>query len=360
MKKIYAEEIKENENIETTFLVKDKKLAVGKTGKPYLVVHLMDKTGDIEGREWNDAERFSTFFKADDFVKVKGVVVSYMGKLQLKISNIKRVDDSEVNREDFSPVSKRSFDEMFSELKGIVDSIEDKYLFKLMLSIINDKSLSESLKHAPAAKAMHHVYLGGLLEHILSLCRLIDNVCDHYNSDKKIVNRDLLITGAILHDIGKTKELSYSRSFGYTDEGRLLGHITIGVEMVEEKIRKINGFPQQLSMLVKHMILSHHGQYDYGSPKRPKTMEATILSYLDDLDAKVNSIEAFIEKERNSETNWTSYHRLFERNIYTENFLEYEENDAKEPEKSNNAEKEENREKSELSHGRTMTLFENL
>lgn len=324
MNKIYAKEIKENENIETIFLVKNKKLAVGKTGKSYLVVNLMDKTGELEGREWNDAQRFSTLFKEDDFVKVKGVVVSYMGKLQLKILNIKKIDDSEVSPEDFSPVAKRDFDEMFSELEGIVNSIEDKYLLELMLSIVNDKSLSEDLKHAPAAKAMHHVYLGGLLEHVLSLCSLINNVCAHYNSDKKIVNRDLLITGAILHDIGKTKELSYSRSFGYTDEGRLLGHITIGVEIVEEKIRKIKDFPQQLSMLIKHMILSHHGQYEYGSPKRPKTMEATILSYLDDLDAKVNSVQAFIEKERNSETNWTSYHRLFERNIYTENFLEYE------------------------------------
>ena len=225
MNKIYAEDIKENENIETTFLVKDKKLAVGKTGKSYLVVNLMDKTGELEGREWNDAERFSTLFKADDFVKVKGVVVSYMGKLQLKILNIKKIDDSEVKLEDFSPVAKRDFDDMFSELKGIVNSIEDKYLLELMVSIVNDKSLCEDLKHAPAAKAMHHVYLGVLLEHILSLCSLINNVCAHYNSDEKIVNRDLLITGAILHDIGKTKELSYSRSFGYTDEGRLLGHI---------------------------------------------------------------------------------------------------------------------------------------
>jgi len=355
MKETYAAEIKEHEHVEDIFLVKDKKLAVGKTGKSYLVVALMDKTGEVEGREWNDAERFSTLFKADDFVRVKGVVVSYMGKLQLKITNIKKVDDGAVNPEDFSPVSKRGFDEMLSELKEILESIEDKYLLKLMLSIVNDKSLCEALKRAPAAKAMHHVYLGGLLEHILSLCSLINNVCAHYNSDEKIVNRDLLITGAILHDIGKTRELSYSRSFGYTDEGRLLGHITIGVEMVEEKIRKIENFPRQLSVLLKHMILSHHGQYEYGSPKRPKTMEATILSYLDDLDAKVNSVQSFIEKERNSETNWTSYHRLFERNIYTQNFLEYEEEPDKETKNKSDSSESPNHDR-----GQTLTLFDNL
>jgi 3'-5' exoribonuclease len=174
---------------------------------------------------------------------------------------------------------------------------------------------------APAAKGMHHVYLGGLLEHSLAVVALVNQVAPLY----PVLDRDLLVVGALLHDIGKVREMSYTRSFDYTDEGKLIGHITIGVEMITEKVMQIKSFPSELAMLVKHLILSHHGQYEYGSPKRPKTLEATVLNYLDDMDAKINGITAHINKESGATGNWTAYHRLYDRYFYTGGGREAEE-----------------------------------
>ena len=346
MKTIFAADIRENDNVDTVFLVKSKSLAVGRTGKPYLSVSLMDKTGDMEGRVWDDAERFASGFETDDFAAVKAKAVSYMGKLQLKITSIRRVDDSEAALGDFLPIAKRDPEKMFADLKDIVSTTKDKFLKALIRSIMDDKTISANLKTAPAAKGMHHVYIGGLLEHVLSLCKLVDLVSGHYGKE---INRDLLLAGAVLHDIGKTRELSYSRSFGYTDEGRLVGHITIGVEILEDKIRNIDGFPQELAILLKHMILSHHGEYEYGSPKRPKTLEATILSYLDDLDAKVNSIQCLIEKDSGNGSGWTSFHRLFNRYIYKGNCLPVEKDETA---------KEEAARQDDPEKGRMMSLFD--
>jgi len=317
MKEIFAKDLKEHDNFDSLFLVASKNLSAGKTGKSYLAVSLMDKTGSIEGRVWDNAEHFAGLFDAEDFVHVKGSVSAYMGKLQVKVTSISRIDDNDVDVKDFLPTARRPVDEMFEELIHIAGAMKDRFLKQLVLDMFSDTKIADDYKHAPAAKGMHHVYIGGLLEHSLSLCSLAEKVCGHYEG----VNLDLITTGAILHDVGKTRELSYSRAFGYTDEGRLLGHITIGVEMIDEKIRKIEGFPAELAMLVKHMILSHHGVYEYGSPKRPKTVEATILSYLDDLDAKVNSLQALIESEAESASNWTGYHRLYDRYIYKGNCL---------------------------------------
>ena len=319
MKHKYAAQISENDSLKDVFLVKSKTLSMGKTGKPYLVLSLMDKTGDLEGRVWDNADAAADKFDVDDFIKVGGTVSSYLGKLQLKISHVERVNDSDVNIGDFLPTSEVSPDEMFAQLQEIVETVKDENIKDLLAELLGDDELSADFKKAPAAKGMHHVYIGGLLEHVLSICRLIDHVCAHYGDR---INRDILIAGAIFHDIGKTRELSYLRSFGYTDEGRLIGHITIGVEILDNKIRAIEGFPQKLSLLLKHMILSHHGEYEYGSPKRPKTVEATILSYLDDLDAKVNSIHSLIDNDKSNESDWTGYHRLFERYIYKINGLD--------------------------------------
>jgi 3'-5' exoribonuclease len=177
---------------------------------------------------------------------------------------------------------------------------------------------------APAAKGMHHVYLGGLLEHSLAVAKLVDAMNPLYQG----LNRDLLIAGALLHDVGKVREMTYMRSFDYSDEGKLIGHITIGVEMLQERISALPGFPVELGMLLKHMLLSHHGQYEYGSPKRPKTVEATILNYLDDLDSKINGIRTHIRKEPDNPSRWTSYHRLYDRYFFKENCLHEEEQDG--------------------------------
>lgn len=348
MKGIFVRDIRENSDVKALFLVKEKTLAVGKTGKPYLALTLMDRTGEMDGRVWDDAESFSTRFDADDFVRVEGRAVSYMGKLQLRISEIEKVDENDVVPRDFLPSAERDPEEMFTDLEKVVDSLKDGHIRTLMNAMLGDPRIAQDLKHAPAAKGMHHVYVGGLIEHVLSLCRLIDLVCGHYGGG---INRDLLVAGAILHDIGKTRELSYTRSFSYTDEGRLIGHITIGVEMLDEKIRNIEDFPQELAMLLKHMILSHHGEYEYGSPKRPKTLEATILNYLDDLDAKVNSIRCHITRDSENGSNWTSYHRLFDRYIYKENFMPAAGDEGADRREDPAGEE-------ELAAGKTMTLFE--
>lgn len=353
MKQLFAANVRENDIIEDLFLVKGKNLSIGKTGKSYLVVSLMDKTGDLEGRVWDDAERISNDFDIDDFVRVKGRVSAYMGKLQLKISSVAKVDESEVCLEDFLPSAAISPDLMFSDLEGIVETVKDPFIKKLLLTAMQDKELSQGLKNAPAAKGMHHVYIGGLLEHVLSLCCLINLVSSHYGER---INRDLLLAGAIFHDIGKIRELSYKRSFGYTDEGRLVGHITIGVEILDDLTRSIDGFPAELSMLLKHMILSHHGEYEYGSPKKPKTLEATILSYLDDLDAKVNSIQSLIDGENGNGTNWTGYHRLFERYIYKGNGMDYTAEEDVPRQKI--ADREKTPSPSEIPKGKTLTLFD--
>jgi 3'-5' exoribonuclease len=237
----------------------------------------------------------------------------YLWKMQLIVSELRRVPESEVTLADFLPEAQRCIDEMCRELAGVVASLKDRHLARLLASFFDDETFLAQYRVAPAAKGMHHVYLGGLLEHSLSVVRLVDVILPLYQG----LNRDLLVTGALLHDVGKVREMSYLRSFDYTDEGKLIGHITIGVEMIHDKVSQIPDFPPELAMLLKHMILSHHGQYEYGSPKRPKTVEATVLNYLDDLDSKINGIRSHIAKEPEG-TRWTSYHRLYDRYFYRE------------------------------------------
>ncbi|MBI5969922.1 MAG: HD domain-containing protein [Deltaproteobacteria bacterium] len=314
MKKIFVKDIKEKDHISGPFLAAKKETGIGKTGKPYLVIRLMDSTGDIEARIWDDAEGAAKRFDKDDVVAIKGYAVAYQGGIQLNVSDIYALPETDYSIRDFLPSSKRDPDEMMAELDGVISGVEDKHLKALLTSIFKDAEIRGLYKTAPAAKTMHHPYLGGLVEHVLSMCGLAASVAGHY---KNGVNKDLLMAGAILHDIGKIYELSYRRSFDYTDEGRLIGHITIGVELMDAHIGKINDFPRQLAVLMKHMILSHHGQLEFGSPKRPKTLEAIILSYLDDMDAKVAAVKALIGNNgKVNDSNWTPYQKLFERYIY--------------------------------------------
>lgn len=310
--KILVSEIKENDKIESYFLVKDKNIAMAKNGKPYINIKLIDKSGEIEGRVWDNAEEISTHFEKNDIVTVKGRASLYQGKIQLSIVDVRKAPEGTASADDFLPRSAKEPDEMLSELKGIISGIRDTYLKKLMDSFMNDKQFVELLKTAPAAKGMHHVYIGGLLEHTLSVARLVTELSKQYAG----VNKDLLLTGSILHDMGKTKELSYKAAFDYTDEGRLLGHIIIGIQMLDEKIRGIEGFPEKTAMLLRHMIASHHGELEFGSPKRPKTLEALLLHNIEDMDAKVNAYQAALSKDTNEETSWTSYQKMFERYLY--------------------------------------------
>lgn len=310
--KIYVSEIKENEKVESYFLVKDKNIAMAKNGKPYINIKLMDKSGEIEGRVWDNAEEIARQFEKNDIVAVKGRGALYQGKTQLSLIDVRKAPEGVASAGDFLPRSERDPDEMLSELKGIIADIKDPHLKKLMDSFMGDKPFVELFKTAPAAKGMHHVYIGGLLEHTLSVAHLVVELSRHYSS----VNKDILLTGSILHDMGKTKELSYKAAFDYTDEGRLLGHIIIGIQMLDEKIREIEGFPEKTAMLLRHMIASHHGELEFGSPKRPKTLEALLLHHIEDMDAKANAYQIAVAKETNEETSWTPYQKMFERYLY--------------------------------------------
>ncbi|MDD2338176.1 MAG: HD domain-containing protein [Geobacteraceae bacterium] len=312
MTKMFVSEIKDRSLVDSVFLVKEKISALARNGKPYLTLHLMDKSGEIEGRVWENVESFGQLFEKDNFIRVQAKATVYLGKMQLIISEIARVADSKVALEDFLPEGDRDGAEMLVELTALVESCSDEHLRKLLQSFFEDADFLQLYQTAPAAKGMHHVYLGGLLEHSLSVARLVDQIMPLY----PVLHRDLLIAGALLHDVGKVREMTYLRSFDYSDEGKLLGHISIGVEMIHEKICRMDGFPVELAMLLKHMILSHHGQYEFGSPKRPKTIEATVLNYLDDLDSKINGIRTHMRKELVNQSRWTGYHRLYDRYFY--------------------------------------------
>ncbi|MCX8011655.1 MAG: HD domain-containing protein [Desulfobacterota bacterium] len=323
VKGIFISGINKNSEVEGIFLVKEKHMGVTKGGVPYLSLKLMDRTGEINARVWEEAVYYDQIFGQDDFIMVSGYASIYQGGMQLVITNLRKCPEEEIDLEDFLPASPFPIEAMLSELQLIIEDIKDKYLRELLRLFFADKEFLRLFSTAPAAKILHHGYLGGLLEHSLSLARLARMVADNYDD----INRDLLLTGAILHDIGKVYEISFQRTFDYTDEGRLLGHIMIGAEMVEKRIDKITGFPLELRMVIKHMILSHHGDYIYGSPKRPKTVEALILYYLDDLDAKVNGFQQFLSKSKTQQSRWSEFHKFFDRFLFKNSYTSTETSD---------------------------------
>jgi 3'-5' exoribonuclease len=310
--KTYINEIKENENVDSSFLVKEKSSSTTKTGNAYLKLKLGDCTGEMEGRIWTSVEDFAQSFEKDDFVHVKGKATSFQEHLQLNITHIERVSEETILLSDFFPMAEKDINEIFQALIEISQGVKDQYLNCLLNLFWRDETFVEQFKMAPASTWLHHTYLGGLIDHTFSLVQLVIKNASHYGG----LNLDLLITASILHDLGKVDELSYHRTFDYSDEGRLLGHIILGLEKVEEKIRQIPNFPKELSTLLKHLLLSHHGQYIWGSPKRPMTLEAVMLHYLDDMDAKINGIQQFLKKQTVDGSKWSAYHRTFEQYFY--------------------------------------------
>jgi 3'-5' exoribonuclease len=312
VKQIYVKDIKAGDKVSDTFLVIDKNMAFSQKGSPYLSLRLRDHTGDIEGRVWDRALELDKFFRKGDVVHIHSRAASYKNLLQLSIVDIRRIDGTGIDLRDYAPSSRFDIEDMFHSLKEFAGGIQDPYLQALLEAFFKDEEIAVGFQQAPAAKGFHHVYVGGLLEHTLSVVRLLDRIAGHYSS----VNRDLLIAGGILHDVGKIRELSHGPLIEYTDHGRLIGHIVLGVEMMNAKVAAIDGFPEQLAMELRHIILSHHGILEYGSPKRPKTVEALIIHYVDDMDAKVNAFREFINSADDDESDWTPFHRLFERFIY--------------------------------------------
>jgi len=310
-KSVYIKDIKPGEKVNESFLVTEKNLAFSQKGTPYLNLRLKDKTGEVDGKIWENAIEWDKAFSKGDVIKAQGGAVSFRNTVQLSITGVRKVDDSAVEIAEYLPASKGDIDVMFADLMAFVEQIETPCLRALLHLFFHEGEVADLFKKAPAAKGFHHVYIGGLLEHTLSVIRLLDQVTKHYQG----INRDLLITGGILHDIGKIYEYTYDRMFDYSDEGRLIGHIVIGLEMLDERIGAVEGFPTQLAMELRHLILSHHGTQEFGSPKRPKTLEALIVHFIDDLDAKVNAFQEFV-KESDDNSHWTPFHKLLERFIY--------------------------------------------
>jgi 3'-5' exoribonuclease len=320
VRKIFVKDIKDRDQVAEVFLVKEKITAMAKNGKPYLNLKLMDKTGDVDAKVWDNVDQIAALFDKNDFLKIVAKASVYLGKMQLVIADLRKIPEEEVVLADFLPETERNIGEMETELQTLLATVQNSWLRRLLEEIFADPQIAPLFRVAPAAKGMHHVYLGGLLEHSLAVAKLVDAVVPLYEA----FNRDLLIAGALLHDLGKVREMKYARAFDYSDEGKLIGHITIGVEMIHERICRIPEFPPELAMHLKHLILSHHGQYEFGSPKRPKTLEATVLNYLDDLDSKINGIRTHIRKEGEMQGNWTSYHRLYDRYFYIDRSAETE------------------------------------
>ncbi len=312
LKQLYVNQIRERDQIESIFLVRDKITAMAKNGKPYMTLKLMDRSGEVEARIWDNVDQFSTRFEKDHFIQVTAKASVYLGKMQLVVQDLRPIDEAVVDLADFLPVAQREQQQMRQELDTLLASLTDPHIEALLRCFFDDADFYRRYSLAPAAKGMHHVYLGGLLEHSLAVAALACDIAPRYPQ----INRDLLIAGALLHDVGKVAELSYQRSFDYTDEGKLLGHIIIGVQMIEDRVRQLADFPAELSIMLKHLLLSHHGQYEFGTPKRPKFIEAVVLSFIDDLDSKINGIQTHIDKEPDREGNWTNYHRLYDRYFY--------------------------------------------
>jgi 3'-5' exoribonuclease len=310
-KKVFIKDIKAGDKITGIFLVTEKNLAFSQKGNPYLNLRIRDKTGEMDGRVWDNAIEINGNFKKSDMIRIEARAVSYRDSIQLSIFDCRTVDICQVNPADFSPASQYDIEEMFLSLMNIVNTIENRFLRLLLNNIFGDTELMKIFKHVPAAKGFHHAYIGGLLEHTLSVARLLIKCADHYEK----IDRDLLLTGGILHDIGKTCELSYSSIIEYTDEGRLVGHIVLGVELLDRRLFEIEDFPDELALKLRHILLSHHGVLEFGSPKRPKIIEALLVNFADDLDAKVNAFQEFM-KESDGESSWTPFHRLMERYIY--------------------------------------------
>ena len=311
MKSPYVADLKPNQLITSTFLVHTKDVRQKKSGDPYLSLLLGDRTGEVEAKMWDNVGEVIETFQRDDFIKVKGLLQIFQNRPQLTIHKMQRVLDADVDFTDFFPASLRDPMEMFAELRSIAAGIANPHLRGLLEAFLDDEPLARMYRTAPAAKHVHHAYLGGLIEHVLSVCTLCRLTAAHYS----YVDLDLLLTGAILHDIGKVAELTYDRGFGYSAEGQLLGHIIIGLRFLHDKLQRFPEFPPKLRVLVEHLIVSHHGELEFGSPKTPLFPEALLLHHLDNLDSKMECMRNTIAKDRHVEGFWTGYNTALDRTV---------------------------------------------
>jgi 3'-5' exoribonuclease len=304
----------ENKVVTSQFAVSTLQVREKKQGGQYLSLVLADKTGSLEAKMWDDISEAMTHCTEGCYVKVQGQISKYQGKFQITLTKMRPAAENEVDAADFMPATRFDVDEMWAELRGYVAAFENEDLKRLVFAFLDDAAIGEAYKVAPAAKVLHHAWLGGLLEHVLTLVRVCRATAPFYPE----VDGELLVTGAILHDIGKVRELSWKNSFSYTLEGQMIGHISIAQGMLLEKVKELEPFPVKLRVLVEHMILSHHGKYEFGSPKLPMTPEAILLNVLDDLEAKMQAIRnEFAKAEANGKEagGMTDWVRSLERQV---------------------------------------------
>lgn len=308
----FIEALREGERISEVYLCKQKQSAVTKNGKPYESLLLQDKTGTLDAKIWDPSSKGIDDFDAMDYIGVMGDVVSFQGALQLNVKRVRKMEPGEYDPKNYLPVSKRNVDEMYEELSHFIKTVQNPYLQKLLSEFfLKDAGFEKRFKVHSAAKSVHHGFVGGLLEHTLGVTRLCEAFCAQY----ELLNRDLLLTAAMFHDIGKLEELSDFPMNDYTDEGQLLGHIVIGTEWVGEKIRQIPEFPRKLGNELRHCILAHHGELEYGSPKKPALAEAVALHFADNMDAKMETLKELFANVPKGSTEWLGYQRLMESNI---------------------------------------------
>ena len=309
----FIEQLREGDRLDDLFLVKSVRLSETKAGKDYLILTVVDRSGELSGPVWDNVETFQKVCVPGAFIQVTGIVQSYREKLQLKVDGIKEVDRNQVDLADFIAVSSKDLQQMAEEVQRLVRSVKNPFLKKLLNHFFKAGDLWTKFQVAPAAKGIHHAYSGGLMEHSLSMARVAESLATHYEG----VDRSLLLAGVLLHDIGKVDELVMDLGIvDYTDRGRLKGHLVIGSEMVAVAAARIPDFPQNLLEQVQHLILSHHGRQEFGSPTVPMTVEALLLSFIDDLDAKMNILEGLRRKMRGSQMQWTEYQRALERFLF--------------------------------------------
>jgi 3'-5' exoribonuclease len=317
----YVKDLREKDAVASPFLVKFSAVAVDKNGKPYMNLVLMDKTGEVEARIWEDVNRYAGQAVRDNFVWVEGRCQAFQGRKQLVVSRLQILREDQVEVKEYLVESKIDADALYARLLGFVDSMSDPYCKALAEAIFrDDPEIADRMKRAPAAKTIHHAYRGGMLEHVVSIAGIMSFLADHYG---KIVDRDQLLLGAFLHDIGKLWELSYDRVTDYTMEGRLIGHHVIGVELIERKVRQLEQeegrlpgpFPEEKKLLIKHAVIAHHGRLEFGSPKEPQTLEAMLTHLVDDLDSKISAVSQFIGADQ-TPGRWTALHRMYERYFY--------------------------------------------
>ena len=317
MSRRFINELGEREDIDDVFLASEKQLRPNRNGNLYLQLRLSDRSGSVNAMMWNASNSIYHAFENGDYVQVQGSSQVYNGNLQIIVNQIDEAEPGSINEDDFVFLTASQREQLQEELGKRLRAMEDFHLKSLCECFLMDEAFMKKFASTPAGIKHHHAYPGGLLEHVVNLLRVVDAVSPHYPQ----VNLDLLVVGTFLHDVGKIDELTYDKGLGYSDEGQMVGHLVQGITILERKLQDVSefsgeAFPHQLAMQIKHMIVSHHGKLEYGSPKVPMTLEALVLHYLDDMDAKIHNFDQLIRDDPNGDSDWTTYHPHLGRKLY--------------------------------------------